>query len=42
MDRNVNNELISGYSRKKNEKKDILNPGVPRKRNVFFVVEKSK
>jgi hypothetical protein len=26
MDRNVNNELISGYSKKKKEKKDILDP----------------
>ena len=34
MDRNVNNDFIPGY--------DILDPGGPRKSDVFFVFGKNK
>jgi hypothetical protein len=37
MDRNIDNEFIPGYSQK-----DILDPGGPRKRDVFFVFGKNK
>jgi hypothetical protein len=36
MDRNVNNEFIPGYSKKK------LDPGGPHKSDVFFVFGKNK
>ena len=36
-DRNVNNKFIPGYSKKK----DILDPGEPRKSDVFFVFGKN-
>jgi len=37
-DRNVTNEFIPGYG----QKEDILDPGGPRKSDVFFVVGKNK
>ena len=37
-DRNVNNEFILGYDKKW----DILDPGDPRKSDVFFVFGKNK
>ena len=36
-DMNLNNEFIPGYSKKK----DILDPGGPRKSDVFFVFGKT-
>jgi hypothetical protein len=35
---NVNNKFIFGYSKKE----DILDPGRPRKNDVFFIVGKNK